>query len=229
MSWGLANKVGAGMGVAAVLLFLLLICACAAPQPAGTAEPTVMITVAAPTLTRPAATAPRTPVPTEPPTAIPTEPPTPVPTEPPEPTPPSAGPKMHLIPGLTGARAVDFVKAQGFTCGAMQRGGQIYPVFWNCTKGRVGPPGYFEADIFGDSPTQIYWISAWGSGSQAQVRSGLGALAAIPYQGAQPARAKAWVEENVYNGTGDETRFGGVFFITGSLVNTMKVLRIGGE
>ena len=170
-----------------------------------------------------------TSVPTETPTpAIPTETPTPKPTKTPRPT---ATPKSPaLIPGLWPADVTENMKTRGFECSGVQEG-QDYLV-WSCT--RNSEDAMLRVDIYGRTLTSIDMIEAaslqFGVPDDELSTEFLGFVSTMPYDGASPDAARAWVRETLptLQGAGDvrSATFGGVEYrLLG--IPTARTLEIG--
>jgi hypothetical protein len=87
--------------------------------------------------------------------------------------------------------------------------GQGGLVAWTCTKtaGEV----MLRVDFFGTSPLMIEAVTALALRVEAEsARSFLGFVATLPYDGAQPDRARTWVGEHI--ATGGEMMIGVVRF-----------------
>jgi hypothetical protein len=227
----LAGIIAAGVFVSCIVLSILVVAwdnSTGGPPRRATAtalarESAPQIAASAPT----AAPVPPTATTAPDPTATPEPVAEPTPTEAPvvAAEPEEIGERNSRLPeGLTGDRAIAFFRGLGYTCGGM-RSSEMYPAQWRCTKGQLGRPGYIEVDVFGINAQQIRQINVLGMGDPNSLRPSLAAIAEIPYQGARPAAAKAWVEQNI--SAGAETDFGGVFYIVGGRTSGAKQLRIG--
>lgn len=143
---------------------------------------------------------------TAPPTTTTSPPTTPAPTTPP--TSASSEPQLShkTIPGLV---AVDFygnMTKVGWKCTGPNKSANL--ANWDC-KDPTDPIG--TAAVMGWSPTEILKVQIMVS--RANAPEVLGYVATLPYTGAQPAEAQAWVKQaltTVSQGNPAETTFGGV-------------------
>jgi len=129
--------------------------------------------------------------------------------------------QARFIPGLTGADIKLNVQKRGFACSASSGTGQS----WLCQ--RSSSTSSESVTYSGPGPTQIQYVSATELQFTAQPSDDiavnfLGYLATLPYEGASPAAAQAWVTKHLLEapdvvGTHAETTFGGAHFeITGA-------------
>jgi hypothetical protein len=139
---------------------------------------------------------------------------------------PTDGARLGSIPGLTGPHAVAFLSEQGFSCSEPTTSPQ-YAAVWNCARGQAGG-GYLQVEVAGDSQSAIQRITVALSGPSTGInnmRSSFADIATVPYDGAQPAAAKSWVEQNFDRGA--QTRIAGVAFVLAPQTSGTKAMRIG--
>jgi len=110
------------------------------------------------------------------------------------------------IPGLTAADVTGNLERRGLDCTGIriESGGTAT---WFCS-GSAG-----QVTVRGTSPTRIRAVNAAAFGSDRQAADFLGFVATVPYDGAQPQSARAWVESQV--ASGGSTSFGGARFQLG--------------
>jgi hypothetical protein len=130
------------------------------------------------------------------------------------------------IPGLAAVDIHGKLASKGFS---VMRGGSPGQM-WRCK--RTEKDANYEVDIAGRTYSEITGVtgSATSTGTGDMNRSAaefLGDLATLPYQGANPAAAKTWVETNV--STDSSTVIGGVRFELRGKVPATKVLVIRAE
>lgn len=141
-----------------------------------------------------------TPVPPTPTaTSRPTEaPPTPVPTAR-NTEPPATG----LIPGLTPADVTLNMEERNFDCTNAERG-QLYYT-WVCTRENTAYT--LRVDVYARVLATVDYVSAtaiqYGTPDDDFAASFLGFVATLPYDGAEPENARAWVESTLPTLTGE--------------------------
>ena len=106
-------------------------------------------------------------------------------------------PATPVIPGLTAADVTANMEEQGFECsGPEQLQTQIaYTCSWS--DGLMD----MTVDVYGTSPTQVTLVEATVTDAAPDVRAGemaafLGFVATLPYDGAEPEKARSWVEKH---------------------------------
>jgi hypothetical protein len=109
------------------------------------------------------------------------------------------------IPGLFASDVRDLVQKRGLSCQGPRQ--ERKTNVWVC-EGRT-PLVTYHVEVYGSAPGRIEYVTA--SVEQVQPNDEhaagfLGALAAIRYQGAEPAKAKEWVEKTM--AAGGQTTFG---------------------
>ena len=109
------------------------------------------------------------------------------------------------IPGLFASDVRDLLQKRGLNCQGPRQ--ERKTNVWVC-EGRT-PLVTYHVEIYGSAPGRIEYVTA----SVEQVQSNdehaatfLAAVAAVKYQGAEPAKAKEWVEKTM--AAGGETMLG---------------------
>jgi hypothetical protein len=133
---------------------------------------------------------------------------------------PTPGQKvMGLLPGLSAVTVTLNLEGQKFTCTAVKKVGSHYER--TCLKG-LRSESLFQVVIFGREPFVVDFIETsvlQAKGPDNNVAAPLlGFMAALPYDGATPEDAKAWVESTIPTLSGQpddakETMFGGVKYV----------------
>jgi len=134
-----------------------------------------------------------------------------------EPTPNSK--VVGQLPGLSAVNITVNLEGQEFTCTAVKKVGSHYER--TCLKG-LRSESLFQVVIFGREPFLVDYIET--SILQAKEPDNniaaplLGFMATLPYDGAIPEDAKAWVESTIPTLSGQpdgakETMFGGVKYV----------------
>ncbi|MGD9932882.1 MAG: hypothetical protein AB7T37_04115 [Dehalococcoidia bacterium] len=155
------------------------------------------------TTTPPADASTDTPAPTPSPTPKTTDTPrptnTPAPTNTPKPTATPEPPTS--IPGLTAADITKNLEPRGFKCSGPDRGQTME--LWSCTS--TSTSTIITVSFMGASATRIRSVSATvivtaPGQPDSPAADFLGYLATLPYDRADPAKARAWVEANISAG-----------------------------
>lgn len=123
------------------------------------------------------------------------------------------------IPGLVAANIYGNLENRGFTC---ERDSTSEGFVATCRDAQGN-----DAIARGTGPTGISLVTATALGTGGDEESGafLGFVASVPYDGAEPDSATAWVEENV--GKNAETVFGGAKFrLIAAEGGTARILEI---
>jgi len=126
---------------------------------------------------------------------------------------------IGLLPGLSAVNVTLNLEGQEFTCTAVKKVGSHYER--TCLKG-LHSESLFQVVIFGREPFVVDFIET--SVLQAKEPDKniaaplLGFMATMPYDGATPEEAKAWVESTIPTLSGQpddakETMFGGVKYV----------------
>lgn len=121
-----------------------------------------------------------------------------------------------VIPGLAPVDVTLNMKERGFDCTTAERG-QLYYT-WVCTRENANYT--LRVDVFSREINTVDYVSAtvlqFVSPDDELAASFLGFVATLPYSGAQPEDARAWVEATLPTLTGEgdvrERPFGGVMF-----------------
>ena len=127
---------------------------------------------------------------------------------------PAASVRKASIPGLTAVDVTGNLKNIGFQCTGITATAVQGSFNWTCKRSSADGALQHDVLITGGGPTQIALVNATifqfgATASDAVAAQFLGYIATTPYEGAQPARAKAWAEANV---TGGVTTISGVKF-----------------
>src|SRR5215212_8670026 len=125
-------------------------------------------------------------------------------------------PEPSNIPGLTPQDVYLSLENRGFTCSEPELMQPEDEVRWTCE--RQGTKGRYLVEISSKDANSVRLLKAWvisHERARADALAGdfLGYVATVPYEGAQPEKAKAWVEQNV--GSKASAEFGGVSYTLG--------------
>jgi hypothetical protein len=125
-------------------------------------------------------------------------------------------PAPRNIPGLTPQDVYLNLENRGFKCSEPKLMGSQNEVRWTCEK-QVSQ-GEYLVEINSSDANSVRLIEAWvishdPAHADALAQDFLGYVAEIPYEGAKPEEAKAWVEQNV--GSKVSAEFGGVSYTLG--------------
>jgi hypothetical protein len=134
----------------------------------------------------------------------------------PEPKPePKSKPKPEPknIPGLTPQDVYLSLENRGFTCSEPVVMGHENDVRWTCERQEA--KGRYLVEINSKDANSVRFLKAWVIAddpvrADALAQDFLGYIARVPYAGAQPEEAKAWVEQSV--GSKASAKFGGVSY-----------------
>jgi hypothetical protein len=107
------------------------------------------------------------------------------------------------IAGLTAADVTARLEPHGFRCRAAERsdaGG-----YWTCRASASDGLTHYEVEVVGESATQIRAVSATifqprSVPSEQRAVEFLVVVGTLAYQGAEPARARRWIEDHVATG-----------------------------
>jgi hypothetical protein len=129
---------------------------------------------------------------------------------------PEPKPEPSNIPGLTPQDVYLDLENREFTCSEPELMQPEDEVRWTCE--RQGTKGRYLVEISSKDANSVRLIKAWvisHERARADALAGdfLGYVATVPYEGAQPEKAKAWVEQNV--GSKASAEFGGVSYTLG--------------
>jgi hypothetical protein len=129
---------------------------------------------------------------------------------------PELEPAPRNIPGLTPQDVYLNLEDRGFKCSEPELMGSDNEVRWTCEKQE--PQGEYSVEINSKDANSVRFVEARVSSNEptradALARDFLGYVATIPYEGAQPEEAKAWVEQHV--GSKVSAEFGGVSYTLG--------------
>jgi hypothetical protein len=130
---------------------------------------------------------------------------------------PEPEPAPRNIPGLTPQDVYLNLENKGFKCSEPKLMGHQNEVRWTCEKQETH--GEYSVEINSSDANSVRLIEAWvisddPARADALARDFLGYVARVPYEGAQPEEAKAWVEQNV--GSKVSAEFGGVSYTLGT-------------
>ncbi len=125
-------------------------------------------------------------------------------------------PAPRNIPGLTPQDVYLNLESRGFKCSEPKLMGPQNEVRWTCEKQEA--QGEYLVEINSSDANSVRLIEAWvishdPAHANALAQDFLGYVAGIPYEGAKPEEAKAWVEQNV--GSKVSAEFGGVSYTLG--------------
>jgi hypothetical protein len=129
---------------------------------------------------------------------------------------PEPEPAPSNIPGLTPQDVYLSLENRGFTCSEPELMEPEDEVRWTCE--RQGAKGRYLVEINSKDANSVRLLKAWVI-SHERVRTDalagdfLGYVARVPYEGAQPEEAKAWVKQSV--GSKASAEFGGVSYTLG--------------
>jgi hypothetical protein len=126
---------------------------------------------------------------------------------------PEPQPASRNIPGLTPQDVYLNLEDRGFECSEPELMGPENEVRWTCEK-QVAK-GEYLAEIHSSDANSVRLLQAEVTSfeparADALAQDFLGYMATVPYEGAQPEEAKAWVERNV--GSKVSAEFGGVSY-----------------
>jgi hypothetical protein len=122
-------------------------------------------------------------------------------------------PEPRNIPGLTPQDVYLSLENRGFRCSEPEVMGTENVVRWTCERQEA--KGRYLVEIDSKDANSVRLLKAWviaDDPARADALAGdfLGYVARVPYEGAQPEEAKAWVEQNV--GSKASAKFGGVSY-----------------
>ena len=125
-------------------------------------------------------------------------------------------PAPRNIPGLTPQDVYLNLENRGFKCSEPELMGPGNEVRWTCEKQKTH--GEYSVEINSSDANSVRLIEAWVISNEparadALAQDFLGYVAGVPYEGAKPEEAKAWVEQNV--GSKVSAEFGGVSYTLG--------------
>ena len=128
---------------------------------------------------------------------------------------PEPKPEPSNIPGLTPQDVYLSLENRGFTCSEPEVMGHENDVRWTCE--RQEDKGRYLVEINSKDANSVRLLKAWvisprepPARADALAQDFLGYVARVPYEGAQPEEAKAWVEQSV--GSKASAEFGGVSY-----------------
>src|SRR5829696_4478125 len=126
---------------------------------------------------------------------------------------PKPKPEPSNIPGLTPQDVYLSLENRGFTCSEPEVMGHENDVRWTCE--RQDAKGRYLVEINSKDANSVRLLKAWvispeRARADALAQDFLGYVARVPYEGAQPEEAKAWVEQSV--GSKASAEFGGVSY-----------------
>lgn len=178
------------------------------PNSSPSAQSAEQMTVI-PTLTRQPTFTPQS---TNPP--MPTS--TPVPTKPPAPTPTTEPKKVGLLPGLQPADVKVNLENRQFKCSSAEMSADKTYYVWTCK--RDSSAYQMTAIFYGRTLLTVDYINCavvqFGQADDGIASPFLGFMATMPYDGAEPQRARTWVEQTLptikQSGDVREATFGGV-------------------
>jgi hypothetical protein len=121
------------------------------------------------------------------------------------------------IPGLTPQDVYLNLENKGFKCSEPKLMGHQNEVRWTCEKQEA--QGEYLVKIDSSDANSVRLVKARvishdPARADALAQDFLGYVARVPYEGAQPEEAKAWVEQNV--GSKVSAEFGGVSYTLGA-------------
>ena len=122
-------------------------------------------------------------------------------------------PQPKNIPGLTPQDVYLSLENRGFTCSEPEVMGHENDVRWTCERQEA--KGRYLVEINSKDANSVRLLKAWvishePARADALAQDFLGYVARVPYEGAQPEEAKAWVEQSV--GSKASAKFGGVSY-----------------
>ena len=129
---------------------------------------------------------------------------------------PEPKPTPSNIPGLTPQDVYLNLENRGFNCSEPELMEADNEVRWTCEKQKTH--GEYSVEINSSDANSVRLIEAWvisnePARAEALAQDFLGYVARVPYEGAHPQEAKAWVEQNV--GSKVSAEFGGVSYTLG--------------
>jgi hypothetical protein len=130
---------------------------------------------------------------------------------------PEPEPAPRNIPGLTPQDVYLNLENRGFKCSEPELMGPDNQVRWTCERQEA--QGKYLVEISSSDANSVRLVEARvitydPARADALAQDFLGYVARVPYEGAQPEEAKAWVEHNV--GSKASAVFGGVWYTLGS-------------
>jgi hypothetical protein len=129
---------------------------------------------------------------------------------------PEPEPASMNIPGLTPQDVYLNLENRGFKCSEPELRGAGNEVRWTCERQEAKDEYLVEINSSDANSVRVVEarvISYDPARADALARDFLGYVAIVPYEGAQPEEAKAWVEQNV--GSKASAEFGGVSYTLG--------------
>src|SRR5215203_963376 len=130
-------------------------------------------------------------------------------------------PEPSNIPGLTPQDVYLSLENRGFTCSEPEVMGHENDVRWTCE--RQDAKGRYLVEINSKDANSVRLLKAWvisrkRARADALAQDFLGYVARVPYEGAQPEEAKAWVEQSV--GSKASAKFGDVSYTLAAKADT---------
>src|SRR5215203_3629678 len=130
-------------------------------------------------------------------------------------------PEPKNIPGLTPQDVYLSLENRGFTCSEPEVMGHENDVRWTCE--RQDAKGRYLVEINSKDANSVRLLKAWvisrkRARADALAQDFLGYVARVPYEGAQPEEAKAWVEQSV--GSKASAKFGDVSYTLAAKADT---------
>lgn len=126
----------------------------------------------------------------------------PVATQPPPATPTTqSAPRVNVIAGLAPVDVTVNLRNKGLECSGIRPGKELHS--WHCKSTPAEGGGFFEhsVEVWGPSTAAVSSVNAtvlqYARPSDDLAGTFLGYVATLPYEGALPAEARRWVEENV--------------------------------
>src|SRR5215207_8982068 len=134
---------------------------------------------------------------------------------------PKPKPEPSNIPGLTPQDVYLSLENRGFTCSEPEVMGHENDVRWTCE--RQDAKGRYLVEINSKDANSVRLLKAWvisrkRARADALAQDFLGYVARVPYEGAQPEEAKAWVEQSV--GSKASAKFGDVSYTLAAKADT---------
>jgi hypothetical protein len=130
---------------------------------------------------------------------------------------PEPEPAPRNIPGLTPQDVYLNLENKGFKCSEPKLMGHQNEVRWTCEKQEAQGEYLIKIDSSDANSVRLVKarvISQDPARADALAQDFLGYVARVPYEGAQPEEAKAWVKQNV--GSKVSAEFGGVSYTLGA-------------
>jgi len=129
---------------------------------------------------------------------------------------PEPGPAPRNIPGLTPQEVYLNLEIRDFKCSEPELMGPDNQVRWTCEKQEAN--GEYLVEINSSDANSVRLVEATvitsdPAHADALAQDFLGYVATIPYEGAHPEEAKAWVKQNV--GSKASAEVGGVSYTLG--------------